>query len=165
MNQKPTQSSFDSDGEQTVSSERAIPLSNTSADETPGFGSDAKRQKVEEEDEKVKGGDGDVSVEAEDDGTDEIEDEDDDFVEVNQYSPKVMTWNRCSEDDEGYQRYVKKIVDSQGFDLDEDPRQEYLFPGFGVCKVYFEDPQHAHHKEYVRKCITEAIKQQSEPVC
>ncbi|CAL1399896.1 unnamed protein product [Linum trigynum] len=165
MNSTLIQSSFDSDCDQMVSTE-SIPRLSTSAYETPDYGSGAKRQKVKEDDKKVKGGDGDVLVETEDDDSDEIEDGDDedDFMEVKQYSPKVTIWESCSEDDEGFQRYLSKVIDSEGFDLDEDPLDEYPFTGFTVCRVNFDHPEHAHHKEFVPKCIQTAIQQQHEPL-
>ncbi|CAI0473756.1 unnamed protein product [Linum tenue] len=166
MNSTLNQSSFDSDCDQMVSTE-SIPRLSTSAYETPDFGSGAKRQKVKEDDKKVKGGDGDVLVETVDDDADEIEDGDDedDFMEAKQYTPKVTIWESCSEDDEGFQRYLSKVIDSEGFDLDEDPLDEYPFTGFTVCRVNFDHPDHAHHKEFVAKCIKTAIQQQHEPVC
>ncbi|CAI0473759.1 unnamed protein product [Linum tenue] len=146
MNSTLIQSSFDSDGDQKGSTE-AIPRLSTSAYETPDFGSGAKRQKVIEDDKKAKGGDGDALVETEDDDADEIEDGDDedDFMEVKQYTPKRTMREKCSEDDERFQRYLNKVIDSEGFDLDEDPLNVYPFTGVRVCRLTYVDTLTANY--------------------
>ncbi|CAI0473758.1 unnamed protein product [Linum tenue] len=69
---------------------------------------------------------------------------------------------KCSEDDERFQRYLNKVIDSEGFDLDEDPLNVYPFTGVRVCRVHFDKPEHARHKEFVRKCINTAIQKHYE---
>ncbi|CAI0473762.1 unnamed protein product [Linum tenue] len=108
-----------------------------------------KRQKVEEEEDDKESSD--VSVA--------------ELMEAGkELTPKAET-PFDPDEDEGYQRLLKKVTDSEGFDLDEDPPMEYIFAGFRLVRVHLNNPYHAGHARIVRSCIDFAIKKQSERVC
>ncbi|CAI0473761.1 unnamed protein product [Linum tenue] len=105
-----------------------------------------KRQKVEEEEDDKESSD--VSVA--------------ELMEAGkELTPKAET-PFDPDEDEGYQRLLKKVTDSEGFDLDEDPPMEYIFAGFRLVRVHLNNPYHAGHARIVRSCIDFAIKKQSE---
>ncbi|CAL1397016.1 unnamed protein product [Linum trigynum] len=136
------------------------PSGSSSTDE-----SDPKRQKVEEDVkvdsnmEEENDDEEDSSGEIEDD--DDDDDDDDDAMEVQQWIPKVRTLiKRIPEDDEGLQRYIRKIKESEGFDLDENPLLEYQMFACAIYKVDFSSAKHAHHVDNIDRCLNHVVDEQ-----
>ncbi|CAI0466496.1 unnamed protein product [Linum tenue] len=161
----PPSSDPDSDKSLELSCPDSLPPSGSSSDEA-----DPKRQKVEGG-EKNADSDGSGDMEEgnhdEEDSSGEIEDsddyededdDDDDAMEVKQWSPKVRTLIKSiPEDDEGLQRYIRKIKESECFDLDENPPLEYQMFATAIYKVDFDCPEDNHHVENIWRCLNHVI--------
>ncbi|CAL1397196.1 unnamed protein product [Linum trigynum] len=154
-------------------SDKSVELS--CSDSLPPSGSSSSSDEADPKRQKVEGGrknadsDGSGDMEEgnhdEEDGSGEIEDGDDyededhdDAMEVKQWSPKVRTLIKSiPEDDEGLQRYIRKIKESECFDLDENPLLEYQMFATAIYKVDFDCPEDTHHVENIWRCLNHVI--------
>ncbi|CAI0466497.1 unnamed protein product [Linum tenue] len=130
------QPSSDCDKSAGISCSDSLPPSSSESE------SDPKRRKLEE-DVKVGISNTEEEIDDEEDSSDEIDDDDDDeddAMEVKQWIPKVRTLiKRIPEDDEGLQRYIRKIKESE---------------------VDFGSAKHAHHVDNIRRCLNRVIDEQ-----
>ncbi|KAJ4825879.1 hypothetical protein Tsubulata_024328 [Turnera subulata] len=110
----------------------------------------AKRHKTDEEEVKEEGPEGYICFEGKYDYGDSIFPPDDDEEDA-LYSTKVMFYLQDDTTDEKIDAYLKKIADSEGFDLDDSPDAFYG----SIQPLDLE--RYEDEYDYIRECLDVAI--------